>query len=103
MTKKGMSYAEAIKDMQKRKERAMKEAMLMIEADAKLTSPVLTGTLRRSLTHEITQNGDELIGTVGTNLEYAGKVEYQYGFLEGAVDRNLENIRQRIAEVLRNG
>ena len=103
MTKKGMSYDEAIKDMQKRKEKAMKAAIMMIEADAKLTSPVLTGTLRRSLTHEIVENGDEMVGAVGTNVEYAGKVEYQYGFLEGAVDRNLENIRQRIAEVLRNG
>lgn len=98
-----MTTEQAIQDMQKRKRKAIEEAVAIVEAEAKLTSPVLSGTLRRSLSHEIVENGDEMVGAVGTNLEYAGVVEYQYGFLEDAVDNNLDKIRERIAEVLKNG
>lgn len=103
MASKGMTVDEAISDMRKRREKAVEEAIIMIEADAKLLSRVKTGNLRRSITHETHHDDSKSIGAVGSNVEYAAIEEYRTGFLSEATDINLERIRLKIAEVLKNG
>lgn len=55
---------------------AMELIGITVENNAKLNSPVDTGALRRSLTHEVTS---KLSVEVGTNLEYAPYVEFGTG------------------------
>lgn len=51
------------------------KACVLVETTAKEKVPVETGTLKRSITHEIEGN----TGIVGTNMEYAPYVEYGTG------------------------
>lgn len=51
---------------------AMARSTAQIEGDAKRVVPVLTGTLRRS----ITSDPQPLLGRVGTNVPYAKVVEF---------------------------
>jgi len=47
---------------------------LRIHNRAKILCPVDTGNLRASITQKITLSGEEIIGTVGTNVKYAAFV-----------------------------
>lgn len=47
------------------------DACNAIEAEAKSRCPANTGTLRASITSDVSTNGGTVIGIVGTNLEYA--------------------------------
>lgn len=47
-----------------------------IEGDAKERAPVDTGRLRSSVGHEVTHEGAEVVGRVGTNVVYAPYVEF---------------------------
>lgn len=78
----------------------MTESMMMVESDAKLNTGVDTGTLRRSITHDVKDEGDKIIGEVGSNVEYAFFHSLDNPYLENAVDQNLENIRRKIKEVV---
>jgi hypothetical protein len=93
---------EAIKSNLVKMEKAMEEILLMVEADAKMIAPVKTGTLRRSITHEQQTEGDKVYGAVGSNVEYAYWAELKRPYLEPAVDMNIENMRRKIAEVMKN-
>lgn len=77
----------------------MERAVLMVEADAKMMSPVDTGTLKRSITHDVVDNG-EIVGVVGSNIEYAYWAEKRQPYLESAVDQNLEQIKRMFADEL---
>jgi len=47
----------------------------------KLSGQVLqvrTGRLRRSITQQVTESGDTITGIVGTNVEYAHRLEYGF-------------------------
>lgn len=50
-------------------------SVIQIEADAKRIVPSDTHTLQRSLTHEVTTQGQNVTGRAGTNLTYAPVVE----------------------------
>lgn len=52
------------------------KVLLKIEMRAKALAPVDTGRLRSSIGHEIGTIGGEVAGTVGTNVEYAGYLEF---------------------------
>lgn len=68
--------------------RALGRACALVERKAKEKAPKGNGALRRSITSEITREGDELVGTVFTPLEYAPYVEYGTGlFAEGGNGR----------------
>lgn len=68
--------------------RALGRACALVERKAKEKAPKGNGTLRRSITSEITREGNELVGTVFTPLEYAPYVEYGTGlFAEGGNGR----------------
>lgn len=55
--------------------KALNNACLLVENEAKQRCPVGTGDLRNSITHEV--EGNE--GVVGTNVFYAPYVEYGTG------------------------
>lgn len=46
-----------------------------VERRAKQLAPVDTGRLRSSVTHEMAEEGGDLVGRVGTDVDYAPHVE----------------------------
>ena len=66
----------------------LSKACAMIERDAKMLAPKVTGALRRSIASRIEEEDGELTGIVFTPLEYAPYVEYGTGlFAEGGNGR----------------
>lgn len=61
-------------------EKAVLRELKRVQADAKRLAPVETGHLRMSITTDVKcdTNGD-IIGAVGSNLEYAAAVEFGSG------------------------
>jgi HK97 gp10 family phage protein len=53
----------------------MREAVVIVERDAKERAPVDTGRLRASITSEVTGMMMDTVGIVGSNVEYAPFVE----------------------------
>lgn len=80
--------------------RAMEEAVIMIEADVKELCPVKTGALKRSYTHDVREEDSDIIGAVGTNLEYAYWADQKQPHLTQAVDMNRKNIEEKFKSVL---
>lgn len=64
---------------QERLTAALTRACLLVEREAKQKAPKGNGELRRSITSEVRQEGDEVVGVVYTPLEYAPYVEYGTG------------------------
>lgn len=58
---------------------AMGKVCSLVERTAKEKAPKDTGALRRSITSEVIEKGDQIIGTIYTPLEYAPYVEYGTG------------------------
>ena len=58
---------------------AMEQACILVENEANIKCPVDSGLLRNSITHYIEDNPNELVGVVGTNIEYAPYVEFGTG------------------------
>lgn len=58
------------KDLQKRALRCVRVA--------KRLCPVDTGRLRSSITSELGKDGDGLLAVVGTNVEYAARIEFGF-------------------------
>lgn len=54
---------------------AMRSAVLLVDRDAKKGAPVDTGRLRASITPEVRTQGNDVLGVVGSNVEYAPFVE----------------------------
>ena len=94
-------FKEEIEKMKQRRYKAVTEAVITVEADAKLLCPVDTGTLKRSITHEVNSDEKKTVGSVGSNVEYAYWTERHTPYLEPAVDKNLEQIKRKLAEELR--
>jgi len=97
---KRMTFQQAIKDVEQKREKAVTECVIMIEADSKILCPVRTGTLKRSITHEVKTDKKKTKGAVGTNVEYAYWVERKSPYLEPAVDKNRIRIKEKIREVM---
>lgn len=49
----------------------MENACLKVFSDAKKNCPVDDGLLRASISHEVETNGNEVVGYVGSNLDYS--------------------------------
>ena len=81
----------------------MEKAMIMIEADTKQLCPVDTGHLKRSYTHDVEDNEGEIVGAVGTNVEYAYWADQHTPHLTQAVDSNMANIQRMFKEELGKG
>lgn len=100
---------EALEDaLDRHLENAMRQAVLLIEADAKVNAPVDTGRLRASIASEVSQRGSKTIGRVGSNLVYSKFVERGTRHMEGqfylsnAVESNIDEIEELFAEALDN-
>lgn len=55
------------------------KACALVEKSAKEKAPKDTGALRRSITSDVSENGNDIIGEIYTPLEYAPYVEYGTG------------------------
>ena len=58
---------------------AMGKVCALIERTAKEKAPKDTGALRRSITSNVSEEADYIVGTIYTPLEYAPYVEYGTG------------------------
>lgn len=58
---------------------ALTRACLLVERSAKQKAPKDNGDLRRSITSEVRENGEDIEGVVYTPLEYAPYVEFGTG------------------------
>lgn len=82
-------------------EAAAEEITLRVQADAARNVRVDTGRLRSSIESLVERVGSDVIrGEVGTNVEYAPFVEFDYPFLRPAVEANRPFIEQRVAEAV---
>lgn len=57
----------------------MENACLIVEHDAKEDCPVNDGILRQSITHSVELEGNNFVGYIGTNIEYAPYVHQGTG------------------------
>lgn len=73
-------YSEALRkmgrDLRKELRKAIEDSCVDWEREAKRRCPVETGLLRSSITHEVSESGQKIIGAVGTNTEYGPYVEF---------------------------
>ena len=60
-------------------EQAMRNAALVVAGAAKELAPVDTGRLRASITPAVAREANEVIGVVGSNVEYAPYMEFGTG------------------------
>lgn len=76
------------KQLKKASEKAMEEATLLVESQAKALAPVDTGELRDKIDHKVKSEGENTIGQVGSPLDHAENVEYGTGeFAENGAGR----------------
>ena len=69
-------------------EAGMQKACRIVETAAKKKAPRDTGALKASITHETTIEGKQIVGYVGTPIEYAPYQEYGTGkFAENGAGR----------------
>lgn len=91
---------ERIAEMIKNLLTGMGKAVLVVERQAKEDCPVDTGRLRASLTSKVETSKDEIIGTVGTNVEYGAPVELgtprrpATPYLFPALEKNKDKIKE---------
>ena len=90
---------------------SLDETATMVIADTKLNTPVKTGALKRSWTHDnVEHNGDTYTVEVGSSLLYAPFVEegHRQGntFVQGrfmlrdSIDKNKDKLQQKINDKL---
>lgn len=60
-------------------ERGMRRAVLVGERQVKLETPVDTGRLRASVTNDVRREGRDILGVLGSNVEYAPAMEFGTG------------------------
>ena len=90
---------------------SLEEVATMVVADTKLNTPVKTGMLKRSWTHDnVEHNGDTYTVEIGSSLLYSPFVEagHRQGstFVQGrfmlkdGIDKNKDKLQQKISEKL---
>ena len=92
-------------------EQSLEETATMIIADTKLNTPVKTGALKRSWTHDnVEHDGNKYSVQVGSSVIYAPYVEEGHrqgsAFVQGrfmlkdSIDKNKDKLQQKINEKL---
>lgn len=81
----------------------MREAMTMIQAETQMICPVKTGTLKRSYQSDAKDVGGEIVGAVGSNVEYAVWADLHQPHLTRAVDENMQKVQNMFQDALQNG
>lgn len=94
-------FKDAEKRMIAAAERGMTKAVLQLERDTKALTHVDSGALRRSWTHEVTTDGSEVRGVVGTNLEYAKYEDALHPNVSEAINSNLKKYYQTISNEMK--
>jgi len=51
--------------------KGMEKACIYVEGNAKRNTPAGDGQLRQSITHEVVEENGDIVGYIGTNVEYA--------------------------------
>jgi len=80
---------------------------LVISNQAKENAPYLTGTLKRDIHPEIIEEGNSLEVAIGSNLEYAAKMEFggsnkaPDGYLRKALDEHGDEARAEVAGAMK--
>lgn len=93
----------AIKSVEEAISKALEASALVVEGAAKNLTPVDTGNLRNSITHEM----EKAEARVGTNVEYAPFVELgtvkmaAQPYLNPALEANKGNIKKIFADALK--
>lgn len=95
---------ERLKEISAQLKQGMTKACLLVERDAKINAPVDTGRLRSSITNRLEVEENQLVGIVGTVVEYASFIEH------GTVKMNakpflfpaLEANKNKITELLKD-
>lgn len=82
---------------------AMGAAMKLIQAETQMLCPVKTGTLRRSYQSAAEAHDGEIIGAVGSNVEYAIWADLKTPHLTRAVDENITKVQQLFFDALKDG
>lgn len=59
--------------------KGMEKASVYVEGNAKRNAPVDDGQLRQSITHDVVIENNDVVGYVGTNVEYAPYVHQGTG------------------------
>ena len=95
---------ERLKEISVQLKQGMTKACLLVERDAKRNAPVDTGRLRSSITNRLDIDGNQIVGVVGTNVEYASFLEHgtskmpAHPFLFPALEANREKIKDLLKE-----
>lgn len=98
---------EIVRRLRQAQERALKAVGVFVEGETINRSPVDTGRLRDSYTHEVNENANEVV--VGTNVEYAPHVEFGTSrqeaqpHLRPAITQNQDRIEELIREEIQRG
>jgi hypothetical protein len=73
----GLDFAKALNPDKARAamKRGLSKSMKVVANQVKVETPVDTGRLRAGMTDEVRESGNEIIGVVGNNVEYAPFVE----------------------------
>lgn len=98
-----MSFQNATDRMLDAAVRGMTKAVIALEADTKDLTHVKTGALRRSWTHEVSVDASKIVGSVGSNLEYAKYEDTYHPSLSAAISDNRDKYFQIVADELRGG
>ena len=103
-----------IRAAEQAKKKALTEAALIVEGQAVNLTPVDTGNLKSSITHQV--GADE--ARVGTNVEYAARLEFGFNdtdslgrrynqpaqpYLRPALDMNTKNIKKILGDLIGKG
>lgn len=96
MAKNYERWDELTEDYLNKAEKAMETAVTALEADTKLNTHVLSGALRRSWTHDVKRKDGDIIGSVGSNLQYAVYEDDYHPNLSKALDENLDKYLKMI-------
>ena len=85
---------------------ALEEVGFFVEAEAKVRTPVVTGTLKRSITSVVDANDKSVV--IGTNVEYASSIEKGTSkrkgrpYLTPAVEENESKLKSILEKHLKN-
>ena len=90
MSKNVDKWDKCTSGMMAKAKRGMTKAVIALEADTKLNTHVLSGALRRSWTHDVQTENDNVIGVVGSNMPYAVYEDNYHPNLTKALDENLD-------------
>lgn len=82
-------------------ERGMKKAVIKFQADTQMITHVDTGTLRRSWTHKTEKQGDNIIGIVGSNVEYGKYEDKLHPNISQALEDNLDSYMATVSNEIK--